>query len=146
VRRREFITLIGSAAAWPIAARAQQGAMPLVGYLGLGSTASEAARVAGFKQGLSQAGYVERQNLTIDYRFAEAQFDRLPALAEDLVRHKPGALMAIGPPTVRALKARTAAARTRLKRVSSRPSTDREATSRDSAALQMYCFQNGCNC
>src|SRR6266513_484744 len=110
MRRREFITLLGgAAAAWPRAARAQQQAMPVVGYLALNSARAEgSSRVPGFKQGLSQSGFVEGQNVTIEYRYAGSQFGRLPALAEDLVRRKPAAIMAGGPPSVRALKGHTA--------------------------------------
>jgi putative tryptophan/tyrosine transport system substrate-binding protein len=110
MRRREFITLIGGAAvAWPLEARAQQSGIPLVGYVALNSAGAEgSSRVPGFKQGLSQTGYVEGRNVTVEYRYAEGQFDRLPGLAEDLVRRKPAAIMAGGPPSVRTLKARTA--------------------------------------
>jgi putative ABC transport system substrate-binding protein len=110
MRRRDFITLLGgAAAAWPLAARAQQAAVPLVGYIALRTAAAEgSSRVLGFKQGLSQTGYAEGQNVAIEYRYAGGEFDRLPALAEDLVRRRPAALMAVGPPSVRALKARTA--------------------------------------
>ena len=109
IRRRDFITLLGGATAWPLAARAQQPAMPLVGYLSLNSAAAEApSRVPGFKLGLSQIGYIEGQNVTIEYRYLDGQYDRLPALAEDLVRRKPAAIQAGGLPTVRTLKAHTA--------------------------------------
>jgi putative ABC transport system substrate-binding protein len=109
MQRREFITLVVGAAAWPLEASAQQPKMPLVGYLAIGSAGAEgSSRVQGFKQGLTQTGYVEGQNVTIEYRFAESQFDRIPALAADLVRRKPAAIMAGGPPSVRALKDRTA--------------------------------------
>jgi putative ABC transport system substrate-binding protein len=111
MRRREFIMLLGGAAAWPLAARgqAQQTEPPLVGYLGAFSARVEAvSRMPGFKLGLSQTGNIEGQNVRIEYRYADGQFDRLPALAEDLVRRKPAAIMAGGPPSVRALKASTA--------------------------------------
>jgi putative ABC transport system substrate-binding protein len=81
VRGREFITLLGGAAAWPVAALAQGSAMPVVGYLGPGSAVSDAFRVTGFRQGLSEAGFVEGQNVTVDYRWAEDHYDRLPAMA-----------------------------------------------------------------
>lgn len=97
---------LGSAAVGPLAARAQQ-PIPLVGYLGLGSATTTAPRVAVFKQGLSKTGYVEGQNVSIEYRFAESQFGRLPELAADLVLRKPAVIIANGLPSVRAVRAHT---------------------------------------
>jgi putative tryptophan/tyrosine transport system substrate-binding protein len=89
MRRREFIAGLGSAAAWPLAARAQQPAMPVIGYLGVQSAELDHKDVTvPFLQGLKESGYVEGQNVAVEYRYAEGQYDRLPALAADLVRRR----------------------------------------------------------
>src|SRR5947209_986931 len=89
IGRRELLAALGGAAAvWPLAARAQQPAMPVVGFLNSVSPIPFARMVAGFQQGLREAGYVEGQSVTVEYRWAEGQNDRLPALAADLVRHQ----------------------------------------------------------
>jgi putative ABC transport system substrate-binding protein len=104
MRRRNFIALLGGAAAWPVAARAQQAAMPVVGILGAPSAASYTRHVAAIHQGLKEAGYIEGQNVRLEYRWAEGRYDSLPALAAELVSQHVAIIVAIGgaPPTVAA--------------------------------------------
>jgi putative ABC transport system substrate-binding protein len=114
MKRREFLTLISGAVAtpslfWPRAARAQQqSATPVVGWLGSESREAEDVRIVPFRQALKEAGYSEGQNLAIEYRLAEGQYDRLPALAADLVRRQVSVIALTGPPAALAAKAATA--------------------------------------
>jgi putative tryptophan/tyrosine transport system substrate-binding protein len=107
-KRREFITLLGGAASWPLAARSQQPAMPVIGFLSTRALGEDTHLLAAFHEGLKETGFVDRQNVVIAYRLAGNEYDRLPALAADLVRRGVAVIAAVGSPCAPAAKAATA--------------------------------------
>jgi putative tryptophan/tyrosine transport system substrate-binding protein len=108
MRRREFVTLLSGAAAWPMVARSQQSAMPVIGYLGSSSfERSAGTSLLNFKRGLAETGYVEDRSVTIEYRWADDHYERLPALAVELVKRRVAVLVAAGSPTALPAKAAT---------------------------------------
>jgi putative tryptophan/tyrosine transport system substrate-binding protein len=107
MQRREFITLLGGAVAWPLAARAQQSAMPVVGYLGARNAAGDASYVEAFRQGLAESGFIPGQNVAIEFRWADGQYNRLPAFAAELVRRRVNVLVTAGGAAAPVAKAAT---------------------------------------
>src|SRR5262249_16422332 len=107
LKRRDFIALLGGAAAWPVAARAQQSALPGVGFLDGWAPEGFDPYVAAFRQGLSETGYVEGKRVTIEYRWAQGEYNRLPTLVADLIQRKVAVIVTGATPVTRAAKAAT---------------------------------------
>src|ERR1700722_8511990 len=108
MRRREFITLLGGATAWSLSARAQQPALPVIGFINNSTAKSGGDLQAAFRQGVGETGYIEGQNVTIEFHWGEGHDDRLSAIAADLVRRRVNVIAATGTPTALAAKAATA--------------------------------------
>src|SRR6516225_3064953 len=108
MKRREFISLLGVAAAWPLSVRAQQPTIPVIGLLGSATARDWATSVAAFLRGLSEAGFAEGRDVAIEYRWAENQYDRLPSLAAELIQRQVSVITALTTPSAIAAKAATA--------------------------------------
>ena len=154
MRRREFFGVFGGAVAtWPIAARAQQPAMPVVGFLGAGSYNEYAVRLGAFRRGLHDAGYAEGENVAIEYRWAETQLDRLPTLAADLIRRRVAVIATTGNAPALAAKAEPQqfqssfpSVKTRSGLVSSRALLGQVGTSQGSITWLLRSQRSGWNC
>src|SRR5215469_17066866 len=96
MRRRDFLTALGSAATWPVVARAQQAALPVVGFVSGSSREMAAGRPAAFHKGLAETGYIEGQNVTVEYHWLDGQYDQIPALAADLIRRRVAVIVTPG--------------------------------------------------
>src|SRR5271165_4560443 len=107
MRRRDFITLLGGTTAWPLTARAQQKTMPVVGILAAPAPEPLHDQIAAFRQGMNESGYIEGENVTVEYRWAEGQYDRLPAMANDLIARGAAVIVALAPAAAAAAKAAT---------------------------------------
>ena len=126
MRRREFIVAVGGSVAWPLAVRAQQPALPLIGFLQSGSADATAHMLAAFHSGLREAGYIEGQNVAVVYRYADGQYDRLPMLAAELIRSQVAVLASTGGDSS-VLAARAATTRIRSRSAMSPASIDQVA-------------------
>jgi putative ABC transport system substrate-binding protein len=136
LRRREFITLLGGAAVWPLAARAQQAAMPVVGLVN-GRSAQDAARhTAALRKGLNETGYVEGPNVTVEYHWLEGQYDRLPSLIAQLVRRR---VAVIATPAFTAASQAANAATTTIRRVQCRRRPGQVGSSRQPGTAGRQC-------